>query len=194
MPSFAASRLPTMILKKSWASIAACSILGQPVILTLAEILADDSLGLEVECVVLLESLGQILNIRPALPSLWKTANKCPKDRAKFVAASLIWSMDNRRAAKLFTIMDALRSSPDDVEAGRRETSGRWRRGDNSEAKAAYPFRLCRITCSRMMFAACFKSLWPTASNCPVAPEVRTVSEPKIRPSPSDSSTFVTSL
>ena len=58
-----------------------CGLLdfGQPVILTLAEILVDDSLGLEVESVVLLESLGQILNIRPALPSLWKTVNKCPR-------------------------------------------------------------------------------------------------------------------
>ena len=88
--------------------------LGQPVILTLAEILADDTLGLQVEVVVLLESLGQILNIRPALPALWKTANKCPKDRARFVACSLIWGLDNRRAAKLFTIMDELRSSPDE--------------------------------------------------------------------------------
>jgi hypothetical protein len=87
--------------------------LGQPVILTLAEILADESLGLEVESVVLLENLGNLLNIRPALPALWKIANKCPKDRARFVAASLIWSLDNRRAAKLFTIMDELRSSPD---------------------------------------------------------------------------------
>jgi hypothetical protein len=88
--------------------------LGQPVILTLAEILADESLGLEVECVVLLESLGQILNIRPALPALWKTANKCPKDRARFVAVCLILKLDSRRAAKLFTIMDDLRSSPDE--------------------------------------------------------------------------------
>ena len=46
--------------------------LGQRVILTLAVILADDQLGLEVECVVLLESLGQILNIRLAIPALWK--------------------------------------------------------------------------------------------------------------------------
>jgi hypothetical protein len=93
-----------------------CGLLdfGQPVILTLAEILVDESLGLEVEAVVLLENLSHILNIRPALPSLWKTVNKCPKDRARFVAASLIWSMDNRRAAKLFTIMDELRSSPDE--------------------------------------------------------------------------------
>lgn len=88
--------------------------LGQPVILTLAEILADEVLGLEVEAVVLLESLGQVLNIQPALPALWKTANKCHKDRARFVAASLIWSLDNRRAAKLFGIMDELRSSPDE--------------------------------------------------------------------------------
>jgi hypothetical protein len=87
--------------------------LGQPVILTLAEILADESLGLEVESVVLLENLGNLLNIRPALPSLWKIANKCPKDRAKLVAASLIWSLDNRRAAKLFGIMDSLRQSDD---------------------------------------------------------------------------------
>ena len=88
----------------------------EPVILTLAEILVDESLGLEIECVVLLESLGQVLNIRPALPALWKIANSCPKDRAKFVAASLIWSLDNRRAAKLFTIMDELRSnSPDET-------------------------------------------------------------------------------
>ncbi len=40
--------------------------------------------------------------------------NKCPKDRARFVAVSLIWSMDNRRAGKLFTVMDDLCSSPDE--------------------------------------------------------------------------------
>lgn len=86
--------------------------LGQPVILTLAEILADETLGLEIESVVLLESLGQILNTRPALPALWK-ATRCPKDRARFLAVSLIWNLDNRRAAKLFGIMDSLRQSDD---------------------------------------------------------------------------------
>ena len=93
-----------------------CGLLdmGQPVVLTLAETLANESLGLEVKTVVLLESLGQILSIRPAIPALWKVAHSCPKDRARFVAASLIWSLDNSRAAKLFTIIDDLRGSPDE--------------------------------------------------------------------------------
>ena len=61
--------------------------LGQPVILTLAEILADDSLVEKSKPSSCWKAFGQILNIRPGLPLLWKVANSCPKDRARFVAA-----------------------------------------------------------------------------------------------------------
>ncbi len=84
---------------------------GQPVISSLAQVVADEGSDLRADAAILLEGFSTTLDSSPALPALWQ-AVRTGDDWLKVLACGAIWTIDRTEA--VVPVLTELLSSPDD--------------------------------------------------------------------------------